>query len=66
MTQAHVKVSEYADELISVPRAHLRLELRQDENGLSLSHDDRALVNCSLTREGMMAAGFMAQALGTK
>ena len=66
MSQAHVKVSEYAEELISVPSAHLRLELRQDEQGLALLHDGKTVVECFLTRGGMMAAGFMAQALGVK
>ena len=51
---------------MSVPRAHLSLELRQDENGLALLHDGRTLVECQLTREGMAAAGYMAQALGAR
>ncbi len=62
----HTTVSDYADELISVPRAHLRLALRQDETGVSLLHEDNILVECYLTREGMAAAGFMAQALGVR
>lgn len=66
MAQTHTKVSDYAEELISVPRAHLRLELTQDEGGLKLLHDGQTLVECYLTREGMMAAGFMAQALGAR
>jgi hypothetical protein len=60
----HTTVSEYADELISVPRAHVVLELRQDDGGLRLSHQDRLLVECPLTRVGMAAAGYMARALG--
>ena len=59
-------MSQYADELVSVPRAHLRLELRQDAGGLKLLHDGRSLGECSLTRLGMVAAGYMAQALGVK
>ena len=62
----HTRVSDYADELIAVPRAHLRLEVRQQEGGVMLSHDGRPLVECSLTREGMTAAGFLCQALGVK
>ena len=62
----HAKVSQYADELVSVPRAHLRMDLRQDGAGVTLLHDDRPLVECALTREGMIAAGFVAQALGVK
>ena len=66
MSGPHVDVSNYADELMSVPRAHLRLELTQDEEGLSLLYEDRLLVRCSLTRQGMAAGGFMAKALGVK
>ena len=66
MPQTHTKISEYAEELISVPRAHLSMELSQDEHGLALLHDGKTLVECYLTRQGMMAAGFMAQALGVK
>ena len=66
MSQPYTRVYEYADELISVPKAHLRMELQQDESGLALLHEGRALVECSLTRQGMLAGGFMAQALGAK
>ena len=62
----HTEVSEYADELMSVPRAHLALELAQDAEGVQLAHGGKTLVRCSLTRQGMMAAGFMAQALGAR
>ena len=64
MTGPHTEVSEYADELLSVPRAHLRLELTQDEEGLVLEYGERTIVRCFLTRQGMTAAGFMARALG--
>ena len=64
MIGPHTEVSDYADELMSVPRAHLRLELTQDEQGLVLLHDGRQLVRCFLTRQGMLAGGFMAKALG--
>ncbi len=66
MPQNHSIVTEYADSLLETPRAHLRLELRQDDGGLSLLHEDRILVECHLTREGMIAGGFLAQALGVK
>ena len=65
MTGQHTEVSEYAQELVATPRAHLRLELRQDEDGLRLTYQDKPLVVCHLTREGMAAAGYMARALGT-
>ena len=64
MSEPHTKVSDYAQELISVPRAHVRVELHQNERGLELMHNGRTLVECPLTREGMMGAGFMARALG--
>ena len=64
MAGPHTEVSDYADELLSVPRAHLRLELRQDEEGLLLLYGERQLVRCFLTRQGMLAASFMARALG--
>jgi len=59
-------ISDYAEELISVPRAHLPLELRQDEHGLKLLHEQKMLVACHLTREGMATAGYVAKALGAK
>ena len=61
---SHATVSQRADDLLSTPRAHLRLELRQDDGGLTLLHEGAVLVECPLTRQGMTAAGFMAQALG--
>ena len=64
MADAHSRVHDYAEELTSTPRAHLRLELRQDDDGLKLLHQDRPLVECYLTREGMAAGGYMAKALG--
>ena len=32
MIDAHTEIFDYADELISIPRAHLRLDLK-NENG---------------------------------
>ena len=64
MTDTHVKVYDYADELVSTPRAHLRLELSQDESGLDLSFEGKRLAECYLTSEGMLAGGFLAKALG--
>ena len=63
MQQPQVKVTEYADELIATPRAHLRLVLEQNGNGLVLSHEDHALIECPLTEDGMLAAGFVAYAM---
>jgi hypothetical protein len=57
---------EYADEIISVPRAHVRVTLRQVNDGVTLFHEGRALTKCYLTRPGMRAARFMAEALGVE
>ena len=62
--QVHSKIMDYAEELTATPRAHLPLELRQDDDGLKLLHRGRPLVECYLTREGMAAGGYMAKALG--
>ena len=64
MPEPHTKIDDYADELISTPRAHLALELRQDDEGLELVYQERQLVRCFLTRQGMAAANYMAKALG--
>ena len=66
MGESHALVSDYAAELVSVPRAHLRMELAQDATGLRLTHDGKTVVHCRLSREGMIAGGFLAQALGVK
>lgn len=66
MVNKHTTTMNYADDLMSVPSAHLALELAQDEDGLKLSHGRKLVVECYLTREGMMAAMYLAQALGTK
>ena len=66
MSEAHAILTDYADELVSVPRAHIRMELAQDETGLTLTHDGNTVVHCRLTREGMVAGGFLSQALGAK
>ncbi len=66
MPESHAKVSDYADEVMATPRAHLSLELRQDEDGLKLLYQGRTLVECYLTKEGMAAGAYMAKALGAK
>jgi hypothetical protein len=66
VAELHSKVLDYAEELTAVPRAHLPLELRQDDDGLKLLHQGRPLVECYLTREGMAAGGYTAKALGAR
>lgn len=64
MPEGDTSVSDYADELMSVPRAHVVLDLSQEDSGLKLMHQGKIVVECYLTREGMAAAGYMAKALG--
>ena len=59
-------VTEFSDDLITRPRAHLRLDLSQDEDGLALSYEENLLARCHLTREGMIAGGYLAKSLGVK
>lgn len=66
MTEGNSKIHEYANELVATPRSHLRMELQQGDNGLILVYDGKPVMECYLTPEGMMAGGFMAQALGVK
>lgn len=66
MAEPHTKIHDYADELTSTPRAHLALELRQDGDGLKLVYQDKLLVECFLTEQGMASANYMTKALGAK
>ena len=61
-----VNISDYAHDLIAVPRAHVRMVFFQDSTGVSLTHEGNDLVRCPLSRSGMAAAGFMSQAMGVK
>lgn len=64
MNKQNVEIYEYASELLDKPRAHLKLCLLQDEAGLKITHDDKLLMIFNLTYNGMLAAGFVAKALG--
>ena len=66
MTTPNVWVSDYADELVATPRAHLRMALSQDERGLVLTYQDREVLRCFITPNGMLAGGFVSQALGVR
>ena len=66
MPELHTKITDYTNELLDVPRAHLALELSQDEGGLKLQYGDKMLVECYLTMEGMAAGAYMARALGVR
>ena len=58
--------SDYAYALIETPRAHLRMTLTQDADGLALVYQGKEVLRCRLTPNGMLAGGFAAQALGVK
>ena len=62
----YVEITDYAEELMSVPRAHVRMEYSQTTSGVQLTHEGNDLVRCPLTRSGMAAAGFMSQAMGVE
>ena len=64
MSSSRTRVHPLAECLVSVPRAHVRLDLSQDGSGVSLTHEDGPVLECPLTPDGMMTAGFVAQALG--
>ena len=61
-----VEVFDGADGLVETPRAHLPLKMRQRREGVVVLHQDRPLVRCRLTRNGILTAGFVAEALGVK
>ena len=60
----HTKVTKFAEDLIETPKAHLRLKLYQDSEGLKLAMDNDLLISCPLTKFGMIAGCFITQALG--
>lgn len=65
MSVSRKRALEYADEVISVPKAHVRVTLRQVRDGVTLLHEGKkTLTRCYLNRSGMRAAHFMAEALG--
>lgn len=66
MATSRKKALAYAYDLISNPRSHLRVELRQTETGVSLLHKRRVLTKVYLNRNGMVAANAMAKALDVK
>ena len=57
---------DYAEEVISVPRAHVRVKLRQVKDGITLLHGGKALTKCYINRSGMRGARYMAEALGVE
>lgn len=61
-----VEIFDGADRLVEIPRAHLALKMRQGREGMVVLHQDQALLRCHLTRNGILTAGFVAEALGVK
>ena len=64
MAVSRSKALEYADELISTPRAHIKVTLRQSKQAVTLLHGGRALTKCYINRYGIRVAAFMAKAIG--
>ena len=66
MSVSRRRALEYADKIISVPRAHVRVTLRQVKDGITLLHEGKALTRCYVNYSGMRAAHYMAEALGVQ
>lgn len=66
MSVSRKKALEYAEYLISEPKAHVVVALRQNKSGVTLLYKGKALTKCYITSSGIRAATFMAQALGVK
>ena len=64
MNEDQIVISEYAEELINVPRAHVRMQLAQNKSGVSLIHESNILIHCPINKVGMMVAGLIAHSLG--
>ncbi len=66
MAESDALVTDFGNSLLDAPRAHLRMTLSQDERGLTLTYEGREVLRCFLTPNGMLAGGFLTQALGVK
>ena len=66
MSISRKKAQEYADRLLEVPSAHLRVTLRRGKGGVTLLYQGRAITRCHSSKVGMWTAAFMAQALGVE
>jgi hypothetical protein len=64
MSLSRKKALEYAYSLIEVPRAHVRVTLKQTGDGVSVLHGRRVLTRVFLNRSGMNAAAAIAEAIG--
>ena len=66
MSVSRKRALEYADSIVSIPKAHVHVTLRQVKGGVTLLHQGKALTKCYINRSGMRAARFMAEALGVE
>ncbi len=66
MSVSRKRALDHADEVVSVPKAHVRVTLRQGRGGVTLLHGGKALTRCYLNRSGIRGAHYMAEALGLK
>jgi hypothetical protein len=66
MPTSRARALEYAYKLIEVPRAHVRITLKQTETGLSVLHGRRLLTRTYLNRAGINAAAAIAEAAGVR
>ncbi|MBF8267766.1 MAG: hypothetical protein HW388_1274 [Dehalococcoidia bacterium] len=66
MSVSRKKALQYAERLLEVPSAHLRVTLRRGKGGVTLLHRGKAVTRCHASRAGTWTAAFMAQALGVE
>ena len=66
LTVSRQQALEYGYKLLERPRSHLRVELRQDKSGVSVTHKGRVLTRVFLNRSGMNAAVAMSEAMAIK
>ena len=66
MSISRRKAQEYADRLLEVPSAHLRVTLRRGKGGVTLLYQGRSVTRCHSSKVGMWTAAFMARALGVE
>ena len=64
MAISRKRALSYAEEILAVPRSHVRVVLRQGKLAVSLLYRGRVLTKCYINRVGIQSARFMAQALG--
>ncbi|MBI4296974.1 MAG: hypothetical protein HY676_00400 [Chloroflexi bacterium] len=58
------KAQDYADRVLATPRSEMSLRLRRGRSGVTLYYRGRALTKCHASKVGMLAAAYMARALG--